>query len=88
MDARQAYMSCLRQAVQYANTNSPKSGDEAALIAPMCYPQFLRFEFASTAGMGNRDRRAFDRGGDNRQIEFAGDAIRQGHGLAALTTGK
>jgi hypothetical protein len=87
-DARQAYVSCLRQAALYVSTGTPSSGDQAALIAPMCYSQFLRFEVASTAGMGNHDRRNFDRAGDKRQIEFAGDAVRQAHGLAALTPDK
>jgi hypothetical protein len=84
-DARQAYVSCLRRAALYASTSTPPSADEAALVAPMCYAQFLRFEVASTAGMGSRDRRTYDRAGDKRQIEFAGDAVRQAHGLAALT---
>jgi hypothetical protein len=87
-DARVAYVTCLRQAAHYATTSSPSSGDEAALIAPMCYAQFLRFEIASTAEMASRDRRTFDREGDKRQIEFAGDAIRQERALAALTPGK
>ena len=87
-DARQAYVSCLRRAALYASTGTPASGDQAALIAPMCYSQFLRFEVASTVGMGNHDRRSFDRAGDKRQIEFAGDAVRQAHGLAALTPDK
>jgi hypothetical protein len=86
--ARQAYVSCLRQAALYTSASSPGSSDQAALIAPMCYGQFLNFEAASTAGMGSRDRRTYDRAGDKRQIEFAGDAIRQTHGLAALTPDK
>ena len=87
-DARQTYVSCLRQAALYVSTSTPSSGDQAALLAPMCYAQFLRFEVASTAEMGSRDRRTFDRAGDKRQIEFAGDAVRQAHGLAALTPDK
>ena len=87
-DARGEYVTCLREAALYAKTRASTSGDEAALIAPMCYPQFLRFEVASTAGMASRDRRTFDREGDKRQIEFAGDAVRQEQGLAALTPGK
>lgn len=87
-DARQAYGSCLRQAALYVSTSTPPSGDQAALIAPMCYSQFLRFEVASTAGMANHDRRTFDRAGDKRQIEFADNAVRQAHGLAALTPDK
>ena len=87
-DAHDAYVTCLREAAQYAKTRASTSGDEAALIAPMCYPQFLRFEIASTAGMANRDRRAFDREGDERQVEFAADAIHHDQGLAALTPGK
>jgi hypothetical protein len=87
-DARRAYVSCLRQAALYASTSTPTSGDQADVVAPMCYSQFLRFEVASTAGMANHDRRAFDRAGDKRQIEFAGDAVRQAHGLAALTPDK
>jgi hypothetical protein len=87
-DAHDAYVTCLREAAQYAKTRASTSGDEAALIAPMCYPQFLRFEVASTVGMASRDRRAFDRQGDERQVEFAADAIRHDQGLAALTPGK
>jgi hypothetical protein len=87
-DAHDAYVTCLGEAAQYAKTRASASGDEAALIAPMCYPQFLRFEIASTAGMVSRDRRAFDRQGDERQVEFAADAIRHDQGLAALTPGK
>jgi hypothetical protein len=87
-DAHDAYVTCLREAALYAKTRASTSGDEAALIAPMCYPQFSRFEVASTAGMASRDRRAFDREGDQRQVEFAADAIRHDQGLAALTPGK
>lgn len=87
-DLRQAYVSCLRQAALYVSTSTPSSSDQSALIAPMCYSQFLRFEVASTAGMGNHDRRNFDRAGDKRQIEFADNAVRQAHGLAALTPDK
>ena len=86
--AHDAYVTCLREAAQYAKTRASTSGDEAALIAPMCYPQFSRFEIASTAGMASRDRRAFDRDGDERQVEFAADAIHHDQGLAALTPSK
>jgi hypothetical protein len=87
-DAHDEYVTCLREAAQYAKTQASTSGDEAALIAPMCYPQFLHFEIASTAGMASRDRRTFDREGDKRQVEFAADAIRHDQGLAALTPAK
>jgi len=87
-EARDAYVTCLREAAQYAKMRASTSGDEASLIAPMCYPQFLRFEIASTAGMASRDRRAFDRQGDERQVEFAADAIHHDQGLAALTPAK
>ena len=87
-DARQAYMTCLKQAAQYAQQKADAAGDEAALIAPMCYPQFSRFEIAATAGMDSRNRRVFDRDGDKRQLDFAADAIRQDHGLAALSVDK
>jgi hypothetical protein len=86
--ARQAYVSCLRRAALYVSTSPSAAGDQAALIAPMCYSQFERFEIASTVGMSSRDRRNFDRAGDKRQIELAGDAVRQAHGLAALTPDK
>lgn len=84
-DAHDEYVTCLREAAQYAKTQASTSGDTSALIAPMCYSQFLRFESASTVGMASHDRRAFDREGDKRQVEFATDAIRHDQGLAALT---
>jgi hypothetical protein len=84
-EARQAYVTCLKQAAHYAHETTALSGDAPALIAPMCYPQFSRFEAAAAAGMEGRALRAFDRKGDQRQLEFAADAIRQERGLAALT---
>jgi hypothetical protein len=85
-DAKRAYVSCLKQAAQYMKTQGGASGDEANLVAPLCYAQFSRYEEASTAAMSTRDRRTFDRAGDKRQVDFAADAIRQQNGLAALTT--
>ncbi len=87
IEARQAYVTCLKQAAQYASTRAAGTADEASLIAPMCYPQFLNFEIASAAGMGSHARHVFDRDGDKRQLDFAADAIRQERGLAALTPG-
>jgi hypothetical protein len=84
-EARQAYVTCLKQAAHYASEKATLSGDAPALIAPMCYPQFSRFEAAAAAGLEGRALRAFDRKGDQRQLEFAADAIRQERGLAALT---
>ena len=84
-DARQAYLSCLKQAAQYIKGRGSSSSDEANLVAPLCYAQFTRFEDASTVAMSTRDRRAFDRGSDKRQLDFATDAIHQQNGLAALT---
>ena len=85
-DARQAYLSCLRQAARYLASNGGANGDEASLVAPLCYAQFSRFEDASTVAMSTRDKRAFDRAGDKRQIDIAAEAIRQQNGLAALAT--
>ena len=85
-DARQAYVACLRQAAQYLNAKGIPAGDEASLVAPLCYGQFTRFEDASTVAMSTRDKRAFDRAGDKRQVDLAADAIRQQNGLAALAT--
>jgi hypothetical protein len=87
-DARQAYLSCLRQAAQFMSTREGIGGDQAALIAPLCYAQFVRFEDASTVAMSTRDRRTFDREGDKRQLDFAVDAVRQQHGLVALAPDK
>jgi hypothetical protein len=85
-DARWAYVSCLRQAAQFMSTRGEGTvGDQASLIAPLCYAQFVRFEDASTVAMSTRDRRTFDLAGDKRQLDFAADAVRQQHGLAALT---
>ncbi|MDB5393942.1 MAG: hypothetical protein JWM91_1448 [Rhodospirillales bacterium] len=84
-EARQAYVTCLRQAAHYASQKATLAGDAPALIAPMCYPQFSRFESADAAGMEGRARRAFDQKGDQRQMDFAADAIRQERGLAALS---
>ncbi len=88
VDARQAYVSCLKQAAQYIKAQGGSSGDEAALVAPLCYAQFTRFEDASTVAMSTRDKRAYDRAGDKRQVDFASDAIHQQTGLAALTPTK
>jgi hypothetical protein len=85
-EARQAYLSCLRQAAQYLTSKGAVSGDEASLVAPLCYGQFSRFEEASTVAMSTRDKRTFDRAGDKRQLDLATDAVRQQNGLAALTT--
>lgn len=85
-EARQAYVTCLKQAARYAHEKAAAVGDAAGLIAPMCYPQFSRYETAAAAGMDGRQLRAFDRKGDQRQLGFAGDAIRQERGLAALST--
>ena len=87
-DARQAYLSCLRQAAQYMTAKGIPTGDEASLVTPLCYGQFTRFEDASTVAMSTRDKRAYDRAGDKRQVDLATDAIRQQSGLAALATAK
>jgi hypothetical protein len=87
-DARQAYLSCLRQAAQFMKTQGAAAGDDGNLVAPLCYGQFTRFEDASTVAMSTRDKRAFDRAGDKRQSDMATDAVRQQNGLAALTPAK
>jgi len=87
-DARQAYLSCLKQAAQYMASKGVVSGDEASLVAPLCYAQFSRFEDASTVAMSTRDKRAYDKAGDKRQVEIAAEAIRQQSGLASLATTK
>ena len=84
-EARQAYLSCLKQAAQYLNAKGGVTGDEASLVAPLCYAQFTRFEDASTVAMSTRDKRAYDRAGDKRQLDIAAEAIRQQNGLASLT---
>ena len=84
-DARQAYLSCLKQAAQYLASKAGITGDQASLVAPLCYAQFSRFEDASTVAMSTRDKRAFDRAGDKRQLDIAAEAIRQQNGLASLT---
>jgi hypothetical protein len=83
--AQQAYMACLKQAAHYAHEKAALAGDAAGVIAPMCYPQFSRYETAAAAGMEGRTLRTFDRNGDQRQLEFAADAIRQERGLASLS---
>ncbi|HEX4504248.1 MAG TPA: hypothetical protein VH722_00850 [Alphaproteobacteria bacterium] len=85
-DARQAYAACLRQAAQYMTAKGIPAGEEASLVAPLCYGQFTRYEDASTVAMSTRDKRAYDRAGDKRQVDLATDAIRQQGGLAALAT--
>jgi len=87
-EARQAYLSCLKQAAQYLNSQGGVTGDEASLVAPLCYGQFSRYEEASTVAMSTRDKRAFDRAGDKRQLEIAAEAIRQQNGLASLAPTK
>jgi hypothetical protein len=86
--ARQDYMACLKQAAHFAGERAIATGDVAEVIAPMCYPQFSRYEIAAAVGMDGRVLRYFDRQGDKRQLEFAAEAIRQEHGLAALTNGQ
>ncbi len=87
-DARQAYVACLNSAARYADHGALAIDNVAGLIAPMCYPQFSRFEVASAAGLGTRDRRAYDHDGDKRQLEFAGDAIRRERSVATLASGQ
>ena len=87
-EARQAYLSCLKQAAQYLNAKGGVTGDKASLVAPLCYAQFTRFEDASTVAMSTRDKRAYDRAGDKRQLDIAAEALRQQNGLAALTPTK
>ena len=87
-DARQAYAACLNSAAHYADQGAMAIDNVAGLIAPMCYPQFSRLEIASAAGLGTRDRRAYDHDGDKRQLEFAGDVIRRERSVAALATGQ
>ena len=85
-EAKQAYVSCLRQAAQFIKAQGGAKGDEPNLVAPLCYAQFTRFEDASTATMSTRERRVYDRAGDKRQLDFATDAVHQQGGLASLTT--
>jgi hypothetical protein len=86
-DARRDYAACLRQAAQYMSGKEGVSGDQASLVAPLCYAQFTRLEDALTAAMSTRDKRNFDRAGDKRQLDFATDAIRQSRGLASIAQG-
>jgi len=81
-EARRAYLACLTSAARYADKNGQAIDIAAALIAPMCYPQFSRFEAASTVGMESRAKRTFDHDGDKRQVELAAEAIRQERGVA------
>jgi len=87
-EARQAYMGCLKQAAHFAEGRAIAAGDVAEVIAPMCYAQFSRYEIAAAAGMDGHAWRQFDRDGDKRQLDFAAEAIRQEHGLAALSPDK
>ena len=80
-DARRDYVTCLNAAARYADKSGQAVDTAAALIAPMCYPQFLRFEAASTVGMDSRIKRNFDWAGDKRQVDFAGEAIRRERGV-------
>lgn len=87
-EARQVYMACLKQAAHFAEGRAIAAGDVTEVIAPMCYPQFSQYEIAAAAGMDGHTWRLFDREGDKRQLEFAAEAIRQEHGLAALSPDK
>jgi hypothetical protein len=84
-EAKQAYAACLRQAAHFANQKGELTGDGAGVVAPMCYPQFAQYQALAAVGMEGRALRAFDRKGDQRQLELATEAIQQERGLAALT---
>ena len=83
VDAQNAYNACLVRAARYADNDSTDPATLAALIAPMCYPQFSALEATAAAGLSDRDRNRFDHGGDQRQVDLASDAIRRERGQAA-----
>jgi hypothetical protein len=84
--AENAYRACLVRAARYLDQGSSDVQGLAALIAPLCYPQFSSFEAAAAANFSDRDRRVFDHAGDQRQIDLAGDAIRTERSQAALSS--
>ncbi len=73
--AQAAYRACLGAAVRYADDHAVSVERLALLIAPMCYPQFSWMEQTATVGMTRGAKRRFIQEGDQRQVDFATDAI-------------
>jgi hypothetical protein len=86
--AEQAYRNCLLSAARYADDRALAAAALATLIAPMCYPQFAQLEWAATQGLSSRARRQFEQGGDQRQIDFAGDAIARERAAGSLAASR
>jgi hypothetical protein len=83
--AQADYRACLLSAARYADDHAATVDSLATLIAPMCYPQFILMEHAATAAMSRSERRRFDAGGDQRQIDLASEALRAERASLALT---
>jgi hypothetical protein len=87
--AAQSYRACLRDAAHYADANYANNGQlpvsqVATVIAPMCYAQFSRWEKAQAAGLRGQGLAGFQKGADQRQLDYADRAVRQERGLASL----
>jgi hypothetical protein len=83
--AQADYRACLLSAARYADDHAATVDSLATLIAPMCYPQFILMEHAATAAMSRSERRRFDAGGDQRQIDLASEALRAERASLALS---
>jgi hypothetical protein len=82
--AAENYRSCLREAAGFADEKQLPISRVATLIAPMCYARFFDWEKARGVGLSERERAAFEHGADQRQLDYAENAIRLGRGLASL----
>jgi hypothetical protein len=83
--AEQDYRNCLLAAARYADDGRSSIALIAPLIAPMCYPRFAALDWRATEHLSSHARRQYEKDSDQRQIDFANEAIGQERAAGART---
>jgi hypothetical protein len=86
--AEEQYRACLAAAAKFADDGRTAPANLALVTAPMCYSQFSELEGLLTAGLTSDERRTLDRDGDQRQIDFAREAIKQERDRTAVAASR
>ena len=82
--AKDDYRACLVAAAKFTDKGQYSETTLPRVITPMCYPQFARFEVAMMQGQAGDARSEIVRNGDQRQIDFAKEAIQQERGRTTV----
>lgn len=86
--AKDEYRACLAAAAKFTDSGQYSETTLPRVITPMCYPQFARFETALMAGQPGDARSEIIRNGDQRQIDYAKEAIQQERGRTTVASSR